>query len=158
MARWKSSSKQGPRPRPCGAAYSSPALVAAEVEKLHNAAKCPICHDYFQEPVSIHCGPSFCRACISQCWGESEPNFSCPLCRGTALQRSQRPNWQLGDLVEGVKPLKEPEGDQVLGKHRKSLKWFCEEDQTLVCMVCKRSLHTALTGWFPSRRLPRSTR
>uniref|UniRef100_A0A674K3K3 Tripartite motif containing 39 n=1 Tax=Terrapene triunguis TaxID=2587831 RepID=A0A674K3K3_9SAUR len=104
-----------------------------------NAAKCPVCRDYFRAPVSIHCGHSFCRACVSQCWGESETNFACPLCRGTAPHRSQRPNWQLGDLVEGVKPLQEPEGDRVLKKHRQPLKWFCEEDQTLVCVLCKRS-------------------
>uniref|UniRef100_K7FDV2 Tripartite motif containing 39 n=1 Tax=Pelodiscus sinensis TaxID=13735 RepID=K7FDV2_PELSI len=39
---------------------------------------CPICLEYFTDPVIIECGHNFCRACLSQCWGESEPNFSCP--------------------------------------------------------------------------------
>ncbi|XP_029769032.1 zinc finger protein RFP-like [Terrapene carolina triunguis] len=139
MARRERGSERGPRPRLCGEVCSSPAPAAGAVEKLQSAAKCPVCRDYFRAPVSIHCGHSFCRACVSQCWGESETNFACPLCRGTAPHRSQRPNWQLGDLVEGVKPLQEPEGDRVLKKHRQPLKWFCEEDQTLVCVLCKRS-------------------
>nr|XP_025038949.1 E3 ubiquitin-protein ligase TRIM11-like [Pelodiscus sinensis] len=37
---------------------------------------CPICLEYFTDPVIIECGHNFCRACLSQCWGESEPNFS----------------------------------------------------------------------------------
>ncbi|XP_074872811.1 E3 ubiquitin-protein ligase TRIM39-like [Carettochelys insculpta] len=107
-------------------------------------ATCPVCLEYFTEPVSIECGHSFCRACISQCWGESEPNFSCPQCRETTRQRNLQPNRQLGNLVESVKRLRapagpEPEGQRVCERHQEALKLFCQEDQSPICVVCDRS-------------------
>ncbi|TFJ96396.1 alanyl-tRNA synthetase [Platysternon megacephalum] len=105
---------------------------------------CSVCLEYFTDPVTIECGHNFCRACISQCWGEPEPNFSCPQCRETAPQRNLRPNRQLGNVVELVKRLRlqavtEPEGQRVCERHQEALKLFCEEDQTPICLVCDRS-------------------
>ncbi|XP_065417312.1 zinc finger protein RFP-like isoform X2 [Chrysemys picta bellii] len=105
---------------------------------------CSVCLEYFTDSVTIECGHNFCRACISQCWGEPEPDFSCPQCREMALQRDLRPNRQLGNLVELVKRLRlqagpEPEGQRVCERHQEALKLFCEEDQTPICMVCDRS-------------------
>ncbi|XP_074873456.1 zinc finger protein RFP-like [Carettochelys insculpta] len=107
-------------------------------------ATCPVCLEYFTEPVSTECGHSFCRACISQCWGESEPNFSWPQCRETTRQRNLRPNRQLGNLVELVKRLRvpagpEPEGQRVCERHQEALKLFCQEEQSPICVVCDRS-------------------
>ncbi|XP_074873373.1 zinc finger protein RFP-like [Carettochelys insculpta] len=105
---------------------------------------CPVCLEYFTELVSIECGHSFCRACISQCWGESEPNFSCPQCRATTRQRNLRPNRQLGNLVELLKGLRvpaglEPEGQRVCERHQEALKLFCQEDQSPICVICRES-------------------
>nr|QCH00671.1 E3 ubiquitin-protein ligase TRIM39 [Pelodiscus sinensis] len=105
---------------------------------------CPICLEFFTDPVSIECGHNYCWACLSQCWGESEPKFSCPQCRETILQRHLRPNYQLGNLVELVKRLRLPAGPAPKGqpgceRHQESLKLFCQEDQTLICVVCDRS-------------------
>uniref|UniRef100_A0A8D0GQI7 RING-type E3 ubiquitin transferase n=1 Tax=Sphenodon punctatus TaxID=8508 RepID=A0A8D0GQI7_SPHPU len=113
-------------------------------KSLGDAATCPVCLEYFTDPVSIHCGHSFCRACIDQCWGEGEINFSCPQCRDTALERNVRPNRELGSLVELVKELrlqagKAPEGEPVCERHREPLKLFCEEEETLICVVCDKS-------------------
>ncbi|KAM7146139.1 uncharacterized protein RBU57_014714 [Macrochelys suwanniensis] len=113
-------------------------------ESLRDELSCPICLEYFTDPVTIECGHNFCRACISQCWGEPEPNFSCPQCRETAPQRNLRPNRQLGNVVELVKRLRlpavtEPEGERVCERHQEALKLFCEEDQTPICVVCDRS-------------------
>ncbi|XP_075768886.1 zinc finger protein RFP-like isoform X3 [Pelodiscus sinensis] len=104
---------------------------------------CPICLEYFTDPVSIECGHSFCRACLSRCWGESEPNF-CPQCRETIPQRHLRPNYQLGNLVELVKRLQlpagpAPEGQPGCERHQEALKLFCQEDQAPICVVCDRS-------------------
>ncbi|XP_050777191.1 E3 ubiquitin-protein ligase TRIM7-like isoform X2 [Gopherus flavomarginatus] len=116
----------------------------AAVQKLQDEATCSICLEYFKAPVSIHCGHNFCRACINQCWGESEPNFSCPQCRETAQQRNFRPNRELANMVELVKQLKlqagkEPGVERVCEKHREPLKLFCEEEQSPICVVCDRS-------------------
>ncbi|XP_053903594.1 LOW QUALITY PROTEIN: zinc finger protein RFP-like [Malaclemys terrapin pileata] len=114
------------------------------VESLQDEATCTICLEYFKEPVSIHCGHNFCRACISQCWGELDTNFSCPQCRETAQQTSFRPNRELVNVVEIIKRLrlqaaKGAGGDRVCKRHQEALKLFCEEDQIPICVVCDRS-------------------
>ncbi|XP_075768927.1 zinc finger protein RFP-like [Pelodiscus sinensis] len=114
---------------------------------------CPICLEYFTDPVTIECGHNFCRACLSRCWGESEPNFSCPQCRETIPQRHLRPNYQLGNLVELVKRLRLPVGPAPQGqpgceRHQEALKLFCQEDQDPICVICRESrahrAHTAV--------------
>ncbi|XP_075768860.1 uncharacterized protein LOC142821532 isoform X4 [Pelodiscus sinensis] len=104
---------------------------------------CHVCLEYFTDPVSIECGHNFCRACLSRCWGESEPNF-CPQCRETIPHRHLRPNYQLGNLVELVKRLQlpagpVPEGQPECERHQEALKLFCQEDQAPICVVCDRS-------------------
>ncbi|XP_065271861.1 zinc finger protein RFP-like [Emys orbicularis] len=120
--------------------------MAAEnpVESLQEEAKCPICLEYFTEPVTLECGHNFCRACISQCWEGSDKAASCPQCRETVQQRNLRPNRQLANMVEIAKRLnfqtaKGAGGDRVCGEHQETLKLFCEEDQTPICVVCDRS-------------------
>uniref|UniRef100_K7F219 Tripartite motif containing 39 n=1 Tax=Pelodiscus sinensis TaxID=13735 RepID=K7F219_PELSI len=111
---------------------------------FQDEATCPICLEFFTDPVSIECGHNYCWACLSQCWGESEPKFSCPQCRETILQRHLRPNYQLGNLVELVKRLQLPAGPVPKGqpgckRHQESLNLFCQEDQAPICVVCDRS-------------------
>ncbi|CAM5148372.1 unnamed protein product, partial [Eretmochelys imbricata] len=111
---------------------------------LQDKVTCSICLEYFTDPVTIECGQNFCRACLSQCWGELEPNFSCPQCRESALQRDLRPHGQLGNLAELVKRLRlqagpEPEGQRVGDRHQEALKLSCEEDQPPLCLVCDQS-------------------
>ncbi|XP_065271702.1 zinc finger protein RFP-like [Emys orbicularis] len=118
--------------------------AANPVESLQEEAKCPTCLEYFTEPVTLECGHNFCRACISQCWEGSDKAASCPQCRETVQQRNLRPNRQLANMVEITKRLnfqtaKGAGGDGVCGEHQETLKLFCEEDQTPICVVCDRS-------------------
>ncbi|XP_039374275.1 zinc finger protein RFP-like isoform X1 [Mauremys reevesii] len=120
--------------------------MAAEnpVESLQEEATCPICLEYFTEPVTLECGHNFCRACISQCWEGSDTAISCPQCRHTVQQRNLRPNRQLANMVEIAKQLslqaaKGRGGDGVCGKHQEALKLFCEEDQSPICVICRES-------------------
>ncbi|XP_044838450.1 zinc finger protein RFP-like [Mauremys mutica] len=120
--------------------------MAAEnpVESLQKEATCPVCLEYFTEPVILECGHNFCRACVSQCWEGSDTAASCPQCRQTVQQRNLRPNRQLANMVEIAKRLslqaaKGSGGDGVCGKHQEALKLFCEEDQTPICVLCRES-------------------
>ncbi|XP_039374254.1 zinc finger protein RFP-like [Mauremys reevesii] len=120
--------------------------MAAEspMESLQEEATCPVCLEYFTEPVSLECGHNFCRACISQCWEGSATAASCPQCRETVQQRNLRPNRQLANMVEITKRLslqaaKGRGGDGVCGEHQETLKLFCEEDQTPICVICRES-------------------
>ncbi|XP_044838381.1 zinc finger protein RFP-like isoform X2 [Mauremys mutica] len=120
--------------------------MAAEspVESLQEEATCPVCLEYFTEPVSLECGHNFCRACISQCWEGSDTAASCPQCRETVQQGNLRPNRQLANVVEIAKRLslqaaKGTGGDGVCGEHQEALKLFCEEVQTPICVICRES-------------------
>ena len=46
---------------------------------------CSICSDILIDPVSLHCGHTFCQLCLARVWksrGKSQPsNITCPVCR-----------------------------------------------------------------------------
>ncbi|XP_074927769.1 E3 ubiquitin-protein ligase TRIM17-like isoform X2 [Chelonoidis abingdonii] len=114
------------------------------LESLREEATCPICLEYFKDPVTIECGHNFCRACIAQCWEGSDTAVSCPQCRETGQQGNLRPNRQLANVVEIVKRLslqtaKGAGEERVCGEHQETLKLFCEEDQTPICVICRES-------------------
>ncbi|KAM4633118.1 E3 ubiquitin-protein ligase TRIM39-like [Polymixia lowei] len=48
--------------------------------------QCSICLDVFTEPVSIQCGHTFCKTCITEYWDESDL-CQCPLCKKTFSER-----------------------------------------------------------------------
>ncbi|XP_043384170.1 zinc finger protein RFP isoform X2 [Chelonia mydas] len=120
--------------------------MAAEspVESLQEEATCPVCLEYFTGPVTLECGHNFCRACIAQCWEGPDTAASCPQCRETVQQGNLRPNRQLANVVEIAKRLsfqtaKGTGGDGGCGEHQETLKLFCEEDQTPICVICRES-------------------
>uniref|UniRef100_A0A8C8BPT4 RING-type E3 ubiquitin transferase n=1 Tax=Otus sunia TaxID=257818 RepID=A0A8C8BPT4_9STRI len=120
-------------------------LGSGPAESFRDEASCSICLGFFQDPVSIHCGHNFCRACITRCWEEAEENFSCPQCKETAPQRNLRPNRELAKIIEIAKRLSLQAakggagGERLCEKHQEALKLFCEEDQTPICLVCRES-------------------
>ncbi|KAM9658983.1 uncharacterized protein ACIGJ3_012123, partial [Trichechus inunguis] len=45
---------------------------------LQNEFTCPICVNYFIDPVTIVCGHNFCRPCLCICWEEAPNPPCCP--------------------------------------------------------------------------------
>uniref|UniRef100_A0A8D2IV20 Uncharacterized protein n=1 Tax=Varanus komodoensis TaxID=61221 RepID=A0A8D2IV20_VARKO len=122
---------------------------------LVTESTCSICLDFFKDPLMItECGHNFCRACLSQCSGESDTEASCPQCRRTFQKRNLRPNRQLANIVEIARVLSGQWGRGAEGKgrlcatHQEKLLLFCKEDEELVCWKCKHSpeheTHTVL--------------
>uniref|UniRef100_A0A8C0GHD2 Uncharacterized protein n=1 Tax=Chelonoidis abingdonii TaxID=106734 RepID=A0A8C0GHD2_CHEAB len=116
--------------------------MAAEnpMESLQEQATCPICLEYFKDPVIIDCGHNFCRDCIKECWERPDTAASCPQCRETVEQGNLRSNRQLANMVAIAKQLNlqaaKGAGERVCEEHQEALKLFCEKDQTPICLVC----------------------
>ncbi|XP_034645038.1 zinc finger protein RFP-like [Trachemys scripta elegans] len=118
-------------------------MAAANPAKtLQDEVTCPICLEYFKDPVSLDCDHSFCRACITQCWGRFATDISCPQCREIFPQRNLRPNRQLRNIVEAAREFRlqtVKESERLCEKHKEPLKLFCKEDEIPICLVCDRS-------------------
>ncbi|XP_066469169.1 E3 ubiquitin-protein ligase TRIM7-like [Tiliqua scincoides] len=124
---------------------------------LHEELFCPICLDYFSDPVVLNCDHNFCRVCITTFWGGQGTSFDCPQCRKRSRQAKLRPNTQLGKVAERAKELalapaqlhapadpasragSKPAAKEMCKKHQEALKLFCRDDQALICVVCDRS-------------------
>ncbi|XP_059814184.1 E3 ubiquitin-protein ligase TRIM39-like [Hypanus sabinus] len=111
-----------------------------ETESLSEEAICPICLDFFTDPVSLECGHNFCRSCITQYWEREERNF-CPVCREVIADRTLRASRALANLAEKFRNLnlnpKRKECKLHCEEHEEELKLFCETDKTLICLVCR---------------------
>ncbi|XP_078286265.1 zinc-binding protein A33-like [Rhinoraja longicauda] len=107
-----------------------------QVQSLTEEVVCPICLDFFTDPVSLECGHNFCRSCITQSWDREERN-SCPKCREEFTDRTLRVSWTLARLVEKARTLSlnrtEKESKLHCEEHQEELKLFCKTDKTLFC-------------------------
>ncbi|KAJ7303302.1 hypothetical protein JRQ81_012244 [Phrynocephalus forsythii] len=92
------------------------------------------------DPVTIECGHNFCRACLAPYWEGEE--VSCPQCRKEVRRNLVIPNWQLANLAEKVSHLegeKAQERNGMCVKHQEPIKLFCQDEETLICVVCNQS-------------------
>ncbi|XP_054554368.1 E3 ubiquitin-protein ligase TRIM38-like isoform X6 [Talpa occidentalis] len=114
---------------------------ATATKKMREEATCSICLELMTEPVSIHCGHSFCRRCIEGILENAQGTSSlrepqCPLCRAPFQRASVRSNKQLENLIQ---TLKEIDLERLCEEHGERLHLFCEVDRQLICWRCERS-------------------
>ncbi|XP_078272078.1 LOW QUALITY PROTEIN: uncharacterized protein LOC144602832 [Rhinoraja longicauda] len=122
-------------------ASASMASQLFQTESFTEELNCSICLDFFTEPVSLDCGHSFCRRCITLSWERSDKR-ACPECREEFRDKNLSINWALAKLAQKTRELNEkpnsgPGGQLRCGEHQEELKLFCETDQELICLVCR---------------------
>ncbi|XP_066473544.1 zinc finger protein RFP-like isoform X2 [Tiliqua scincoides] len=118
------------------------ATAGSVVKQFCEETTCPICLDYFTDPVITKCGHNFCRACLTQSSGELDRNASCPQCRNVVQPNSLRPNRQLANIVEITKKYSVQvtrRAETLCEMHEEPLKLFCRDDEAPICVVCDRS-------------------
>ncbi len=131
----------------------------AEARFSQDEFMCPWCVDILKDPVTIQCGHSYCKSCITGFWDQEDQMrvYSCPQCRQTFSPRpALATNTMLTELVEKLMKTKLPadcyagagdvQCDVCTGRIYKAVK---------SCLVCQESYcptHFDLHGEFHSRK------
>ncbi|KTG45882.1 hypothetical protein cypCar_00013666, partial [Cyprinus carpio] len=107
---------------------------------------CPVCFDFFINPVVLNCSHSMCSDCIQAFW-ESKGIRECPMCREISTVNDPPLNLALKNLCETFQQERSHRtssgAEAVCSAHKEKLKLFCLDDQQAVCLVCRDSkLHT----------------
>lgn len=107
---------------------------------------CAICWDHFKIPVTIPCGHTFCKSCISSYW-DTSGKLQCPVCMTKFDTRPMlQRNVSLSLLTEAANSTTSREAHgrgsdgaramQLCDRHKKPLVYYCKHDRTSVCHEC----------------------
>ncbi|KAM5264311.1 tripartite motif-containing protein 60-like [Ctenodactylus gundi] len=120
--------------------------ISTAIADLQEVCRCPVCLNYFIDPVTINCGHNFCYNCVNMSWKDLYGSFPCPFCRFPHAQKNYNRNSQLRSLTDIVKLIpvrrskrkrqEEPSGCE---KHNLCLTHFCTNDLQLLCTQCSFS-------------------
>ncbi|XP_052391554.1 tripartite motif-containing protein 16-like [Carassius gibelio] len=84
-------------------------MADARISVGQKELMCSVCLDLLKDPVTIPCGHSYCKICITDCWDQEDQKrvYSCPQCRQTFSPRpALATNTILAEVVEKLKKTK----------------------------------------------------
>ncbi|XP_022593762.1 E3 ubiquitin-protein ligase TRIM17-like [Seriola dumerili] len=114
--------------------------MAANISQSEADFTCPVCCDIFKDPVLLLCGHSFCKHCLQEWWRQSRLQ-ACPVCKEIFPMAQPPRNLALRNLSDSMRlqrSKRETSGSQGLCKlHSEKLKLFCQDDQQLICVICR---------------------
>ncbi|KAM3602918.1 uncharacterized protein V6R79_013416 [Siganus canaliculatus] len=106
---------------------------------------CPVCCEIFKDPVILQCGHSFCLVCLQEWWRQNRCH-KCPVCMEIFPLAYQPPrNLALRNLSDNLRRERsqrqrqsvKPAAEELCSEHGEKLKLFCEDDQQLICVICR---------------------
>nr|XP_034788520.2 putative tripartite motif-containing protein 49B isoform X2 [Pan paniscus] len=104
---------------------------------------CPICMNYFIDPVTVDCGHSFCRPCFYLNWKDSPFLVQCSECTKSTGQINLKTNIHFKKMASLARKVSLwlflSSEEQMCGTHRETKKMFCEVDRSLLCLLCSSS-------------------
>ncbi|XP_042597742.1 tripartite motif-containing protein 16-like [Cyprinus carpio] len=132
----------------------------AEARFSQDEFMCSVCLDLLKDPVTIQCGHSYCKTCITDSWDQEDQMrvYSCPQCRQTFSPRpALARNTMLAEVVEKLKKTRlsadcdagagDVQCDVCTGRKYKAVK------SCLVCLnsYCQNHLEQH-ESWFKGKR------
>ncbi|XP_061563594.1 E3 ubiquitin-protein ligase TRIM65 [Cololabis saira] len=122
------------------------------MESQNSNLTCVICLDRFKIPVTIPCGHTFCKNCITIHWdvkSKSDIGAQCPICSEKFPTRPiLKRNVSLSVLTEAANttgpscrelPVRGGDGARAMllcDLHKKPLVYYCQQDKMPVCHEC----------------------
>uniref|UniRef100_UPI00358E5E84 E3 ubiquitin-protein ligase TRIM11-like isoform X2 n=1 Tax=Myxine glutinosa TaxID=7769 RepID=UPI00358E5E84 len=108
--------------------------------------QCIVCLELYEEPITLPCGHSFCKACIKQHWESREEATvcDCPNCRKVfPIKPECQKNVALAKLVEKTKLVPGVNVEERrCTEHGKPIQLYCKDDESLMCVMCLVGQHT----------------
>ncbi|XP_075388074.1 E3 ubiquitin-protein ligase TRIM69 isoform X3 [Tenrec ecaudatus] len=111
----------------------------AQIQDITQELHCPLCHDWFRDPLMLTCGHNFCQACIQDFWKKHIKETFCPECKMLCLYNNCTFNIVVEKLVEKIRKLPSIKGNPQCPEHGETLKLFSKLDGKLICFQCKDS-------------------
>lgn len=104
---------------------------------------CPICMNYFLDPVTLDCGHSFCSPCLCLSWDSAQIPKRCPHCR----QVSEKPDFKTSITVSRLASVArwaragsvDSSEEQFCVLHKAAKRLFCDVEKKLFCRHCSDS-------------------
>ncbi|XP_062864488.1 E3 ubiquitin/ISG15 ligase TRIM25-like [Trichomycterus rosablanca] len=64
-------------------------MAESKIPVTQDEFSCSVCLETLRDPITTHCGHSFCMVCINNCWDQEDDKgtYSCPQCRQTFTPR-----------------------------------------------------------------------
>ncbi|KAG7261996.1 hypothetical protein CRUP_020735 [Coryphaenoides rupestris] len=117
--------------------------MATSSSRLEEDCICPVCRDLYSNPVVLLCGHSFCNDCL-RCWWEQSDSQTCPVCKEMFPVGQPPRNLALRNLSDTLKQeaarrSASPTTQLLCETHGESLKLYCVDHQTLICVICRDS-------------------
>ncbi|XP_007534170.1 E3 ubiquitin-protein ligase TRIM69 isoform X1 [Erinaceus europaeus] len=108
-----------------------------QIQDISTELHCPLCNDWFRDPLMLSCGHNFCQACIQNFWKQQAKETFCPECKMLCPYSNCTFNLVLEKLVEKIKKLHSLKSHPQCPEHGENLKLFSKPDGKLICFQCK---------------------